>query len=79
MLADIYVQEKLKEMSREASRTQGMPVGGIDVWPAIPVARALGRMLCRVGERLQWVGTLSEREIQRGCPRECGLELRRTD
>ena len=79
MLADIYVQEKLNEMSREASRTQGMPVGGIDVSMAIPLARILGRMLCRVGEKLQWAGSSSEGDGPSSCVRERGLKLRRTD
>ena len=70
MLADIYVQEKLNEMSREASRTQGMPVGGIDVSMAIPLARMLGRMLCRVGERLQSAGSWSQHEARSTCPEE---------
>ena len=42
MLTDIYVREKLNEMSREASRTQRVPAGGLGVPFAIPVARSAG-------------------------------------
>ena len=79
MLADIYVQEKLNEMSREASRTQGMPVVGVDVPFAVAVTRSLGRLLCEVGERLQWAGSSSEGDGPSSCVRERGLKLRRTD
>jgi hypothetical protein len=79
MLTDIYVREKLNEMSREASRTQRVSAGGLGVPFAVPAARLLGRVLCRVGERLQWAGTFSERDVQAGCPREPNLHLRRTD
>jgi len=79
MLTDIYVREKLNEMSREASRTQRVSAGGLGVPFAVPAARLLGRALCRVGERLQWAGTFSERDIPRGCPKERSLRLRRTD
>jgi len=79
MLTDIYVREKLHEMSREASRTQRVSAGGLGVPFAVPAARLLGRALCRVGERLQWAGTFSERDVPHGCPTECSLQLRRTN
>jgi len=79
MLTDIYVREKLNEMSRDASRTPRVPGGGSSVPFMIPVTRSIGRLLCRVGERLQWAGTFSERDVQAGCPREPNLHLRRTD
>jgi hypothetical protein len=55
MLAEEYVREKLREIDREASRSPNVAVDGASI--ASPAVRSLGRLLCRVGERLQWLGT----------------------
>jgi hypothetical protein len=79
MLADIYVREKLREMGQGFAGSRRLPARALDVPFMIPVTRSIGRLLCRVGERLQWAGTFSERDVQAGCPREPNLHLRRTD
>jgi hypothetical protein len=76
MLAEEYVREKLREIDREASRSPNVAVDGVSF--ASPAARSLGRLLCRVGERLQWVGRHRECDAQAGRPREQSLRLRRT-
>jgi hypothetical protein len=79
MFADLYVREKLREMSQSAARPASVPAGAVSVPFAVPAMRLLGRLLCRMGEKLQGAGTFSERDVPRGCPRERSLQLRRTD
>ena len=60
MLADIYVTEKLRELRRGAAGSQRPPT-----MPALPlIARSVGRLLCRAGERLQWMGEPRERDLR---------------
>jgi len=77
MFADLYVREKLRELSQNASRPARMPAGAADVPFAMPVMRSLGRVLCRMGERLQQAGASSDGSSHTGL-REHNLRLRRT-
>ena len=64
MLTDIYVREKLREMGQEVAGSPRLTSTGLAAPFVIPVARSIGRLFCRVGERLQWAGAPSERDLQ---------------
>jgi hypothetical protein len=76
MYADLYVREKLREMSRNASRPTRMPAGAARTSLATPVVRSLGRLLCRVGERLQGAGRFPGSDPQAGALKESDLVRR---
>jgi hypothetical protein len=57
MLTDIYVREKLAEMGGNTSRSQRVPARSVDIPFAAPAGRLIGRLLCRIGERLQGART----------------------
>jgi hypothetical protein len=76
MLADLYVIEKLRELSADVPRVQG---GRSAVPFAMPVMRLVGRLLCRIGERLQWEGSSFDAGLCDPRVGEPTLRPRRTD
>ncbi len=78
MLADIYVREKLRELSRNASQHPRVPAEGVRTPYVMPAVRWLGGFLCHIGEKLQEAGVPSE---PGGCSRrpQQTLRLRHTN
>ena len=72
MLHDIYVREKLREIGRPIGEPPRPPLA-IETPPEmILLARSMGGLLCRVGERLQSLGAPAERRPQGARLREPG-------
>jgi len=78
MLTDIYVREKLREMGQEVAGSPRLTSTGLAAPFVIPVARSIGRLFCRVGERLQWAGAPSERDLQEAWSADHDHQLRHT-
>ena len=72
MLHDIYVREKLREIGRPIGEPP-RPTLTVDAPPEmILLARSVGGLLCRMGERLQSLGAPAERRPQGARLRESG-------
>lgn len=76
MLAEIYVREKLRELSRNASQPARTPSKAVPI--ATPAVRSLGKLLCRLGEKLEQTGIPPEPGGRSSAPRKQKLRLRQT-
>jgi hypothetical protein len=72
MLHDIYVREKLREIGQPIGEPPRPPLMIDAPSELFLLVRSMGRLLCRMGERLQSLGARAERRPQGARLREPG-------